>query len=153
MFHQWYLVKTISQDSLIRESVSESSSVLNFRILFLIINYNHIWQWGIRSLTNWRNQLRLWSNFMGLKSRYLNVKFKHHVSISYWIWKNWFILISIYLFYRFWWLQITVLADGGDWLELEKFSKSKKSPIGYEVIFDQLFNHVSLFLKSFYVKN
>ncbi|KAI0208261.1 hypothetical protein LSAT2_007078 [Lamellibrachia satsuma] len=34
---------------------------------------------------------------------------------------------------RFWWLKISALAQAGDWLELEKFSKSKKSPIGYEV--------------------
>ncbi|RWS09868.1 vacuolar protein sorting-associated protein 16-like protein [Dinothrombium tinctorium] len=34
---------------------------------------------------------------------------------------------------RFWWLKITVLAEQGQWLELEKFSKVKKSPIGYEV--------------------
>ncbi|KAK2188750.1 hypothetical protein NP493_123g03022 [Ridgeia piscesae] len=33
---------------------------------------------------------------------------------------------------RYWWLKISALAQAGDWLELEKFSKSKKSPIGYE---------------------
>ncbi|KAK2169318.1 hypothetical protein LSH36_11g09017 [Paralvinella palmiformis] len=33
---------------------------------------------------------------------------------------------------RYWWLRIQALAECGDWLELEKFSKSKKSPIGYE---------------------
>ncbi|XP_032879449.1 vacuolar protein sorting-associated protein 16 homolog [Amblyraja radiata] len=32
---------------------------------------------------------------------------------------------------RFWWLKIAALAEKGDWEELEKFSKSKKSPIGY----------------------
>lgn len=32
---------------------------------------------------------------------------------------------------RFWWLKLTALADREDWEELEKFSKSKKSPIGY----------------------
>ncbi|KAF2892196.1 hypothetical protein ILUMI_13977 [Ignelater luminosus] len=32
---------------------------------------------------------------------------------------------------RFWWLRIQTLADLGDWVELEKFSKTKKSPIGY----------------------
>ncbi|CAI5784904.1 sorting-associated 16 homolog [Podarcis lilfordi] len=32
---------------------------------------------------------------------------------------------------RFWWLKISALAEQGDWEELEKFSKSKKSPIGY----------------------
>lgn len=34
---------------------------------------------------------------------------------------------------RFWWLKISVLADQNEWIELEKFGKSKKSPIGYEV--------------------
>lgn len=33
---------------------------------------------------------------------------------------------------RFWWLRIQVLAETFQWSELEKFSKSKKSPIGYE---------------------
>lgn len=33
---------------------------------------------------------------------------------------------------RFWWLRMTVLAESFQWDELEKFSKSKKSPIGYE---------------------
>ncbi|XP_075772198.1 vacuolar protein sorting-associated protein 16 homolog [Pelodiscus sinensis] len=32
---------------------------------------------------------------------------------------------------RFWWLKISALAERDDWEELEKFSKSKKSPIGY----------------------
>ncbi|KAF5305511.1 hypothetical protein FQA39_LY01602 [Lamprigera yunnana] len=32
---------------------------------------------------------------------------------------------------RYWWLRIQTLADAGDWAELEKFSKLKKSPIGY----------------------
>uniref|UniRef100_A0A663NFC1 Vacuolar protein sorting-associated protein 16 homolog n=1 Tax=Athene cunicularia TaxID=194338 RepID=A0A663NFC1_ATHCN len=34
---------------------------------------------------------------------------------------------------RYWWLKISALANRGDWEELEKFSKSKKSPIGYLV--------------------
>ena len=33
---------------------------------------------------------------------------------------------------RFWWLRIQVLAENFQWDELEKFSKLKKSPIGYE---------------------
>ncbi|XP_006874900.1 PREDICTED: vacuolar protein sorting-associated protein 16 homolog isoform X2 [Chrysochloris asiatica] len=32
---------------------------------------------------------------------------------------------------RLWWLKLTALADLEEWEELEKFSKSKKSPIGY----------------------
>ncbi|XP_053114089.1 vacuolar protein sorting-associated protein 16 homolog isoform X2 [Hemicordylus capensis] len=32
---------------------------------------------------------------------------------------------------RFWWLKISALAEREDWEELEKFSKGKKSPIGY----------------------
>ncbi|KAH6930577.1 hypothetical protein HPB50_014743 [Hyalomma asiaticum] len=35
---------------------------------------------------------------------------------------------------RFWWLKIKVLANEKHWTELEKFSKSKKSPIGYECL-------------------
>uniref|UniRef100_A0A6B0VFB1 Vacuolar protein sorting-associated protein 16 homolog n=1 Tax=Ixodes ricinus TaxID=34613 RepID=A0A6B0VFB1_IXORI len=37
---------------------------------------------------------------------------------------------------RFWWLKLSVLAEGNQWIELEKFSKSKKSPIGYEPFID-----------------
>lgn len=32
---------------------------------------------------------------------------------------------------RYWWLKLTALAEKEDWIELENFSKSKKSPIGY----------------------
>lgn len=33
---------------------------------------------------------------------------------------------------RYWWIRIQVLSETFQWDELEKFSKSKKSPIGYE---------------------
>ncbi|XP_040295582.1 vacuolar protein sorting-associated protein 16 homolog isoform X2 [Bufo bufo] len=32
---------------------------------------------------------------------------------------------------RYWWLKISALAEKEDWEELENFSKTKKSPIGY----------------------
>lgn len=32
---------------------------------------------------------------------------------------------------RYWWLRIRGLAEKRNWMELEKLSKSKKSPIGY----------------------
>lgn len=32
---------------------------------------------------------------------------------------------------RFWWLKVKALAQIKDWVNLEKFSKEKKSPIGY----------------------
>ncbi|XP_066599627.1 vacuolar protein sorting-associated protein 16 homolog [Prorops nasuta] len=38
---------------------------------------------------------------------------------------------------RYWWLRIQCLADNDSWEELDKFSKSKKSPIGYEPFIDQ----------------
>lgn len=34
---------------------------------------------------------------------------------------------------RFWWTKILVESSQGNWGELDRFSKSKKSPIGYEV--------------------
>ena len=40
---------------------------------------------------------------------------------------NWHCLI------RYWWAKIRGLASVGDFEELERFSKQKKSPIGYEV--------------------
>lgn len=33
---------------------------------------------------------------------------------------------------RYWWIRIQILTEKFQWDELEKFSKSKKSPIGYE---------------------
>lgn len=33
---------------------------------------------------------------------------------------------------KWWWLQIQVMAEQSQWEALEKFSKAKKSPIGYE---------------------
>ncbi|XP_033327025.1 vacuolar protein sorting 16 [Megalopta genalis] len=38
---------------------------------------------------------------------------------------------------RYWWLRIQCLAEKGMWTELEKLSKSKKSPIGYEPFIDE----------------
>ncbi|XP_043465460.1 vacuolar protein sorting-associated protein 16 homolog [Leptopilina heterotoma] len=38
---------------------------------------------------------------------------------------------------RYWWLRIQSLAKKGLWTEMEKFSKSKKSPIGYEPFIDE----------------
>ena len=35
---------------------------------------------------------------------------------------------------RFWWIKIKALASIADWLNLEKFAKEKKSPIGYGYI-------------------
>ncbi|XP_069702504.1 vacuolar protein sorting-associated protein 16 homolog [Periplaneta americana] len=37
---------------------------------------------------------------------------------------------------RYWWLRILSLSELGDWVELDKFSKSKKSPIGIEPFVD-----------------
>nr|CAG4638259.1 EOG090X01BU [Cyclestheria hislopi] len=37
---------------------------------------------------------------------------------------------------RLWWLKVTTLAEIGDWEELEKLSRTKKSPIGYEPFVD-----------------
>lgn len=34
---------------------------------------------------------------------------------------------------RYWWTKVAVESSQGNWAELEKFSRSKKSPIGYEV--------------------
>ncbi|KAL5009861.1 hypothetical protein ScPMuIL_012166 [Solemya velum] len=33
---------------------------------------------------------------------------------------------------RFWWLRINALAEVGEWTELERFSKTKKPPVGIE---------------------
>ena len=30
-------------------------------------------------------------------------------------------------------MKISILAEKNDWIELDRFAKSKKSPIGYEV--------------------
>lgn len=34
---------------------------------------------------------------------------------------------------RYWWLKLKSLSKKDEWEELEKFSKTKKSPIGYLV--------------------
>lgn len=44
----------------------------------------------------------------------------------------------------YWWLRIQNIADNDDWKELDKFSKLKKSPIGYAPFVDvclQKHNH------------
>ncbi|CAG2117553.1 unnamed protein product [Medioppia subpectinata] len=42
---------------------------------------------------------------------------------------------------RYWWLKMTILAETAEFLELEKFSKIKKSPIGYEPFVDICLEH------------
>jgi len=48
-----------------------------------------------------------------------------------------YVLYGIDLYYnlifRYWWARLSILAKQEDWNELEKLSKIKKSPIGYEV--------------------
>eukprot|EP00040_Diaphanoeca_grandis_P031802 m.191021 g.191021 ORF g.191021 m.191021 type:complete len:861 (-) comp32419_c1_seq1:81-2663(-) len=38
---------------------------------------------------------------------------------------------------RFWWIKVKALADANNFSELERFSKAKKSPIGYEPFVDE----------------
>jgi hypothetical protein len=41
---------------------------------------------------------------------------------------------------KFWWLKVRALAYNKDWAELDRFSKVRKSPIGYEVCKDMICN-------------
>uniref|UniRef100_A0A8C4QZR3 Vacuolar protein sorting-associated protein 16 homolog n=1 Tax=Eptatretus burgeri TaxID=7764 RepID=A0A8C4QZR3_EPTBU len=52
---------------------------------------------------------------------------------------------------RWWWLKVEALAYLGDWLELEKFSKSKKSPIGYQPFVDACLKHGNRFEARKYI--
>lgn len=47
------------------------------------------------------------------------------------------VLLAFYTFllHRFYWLKVRALAESKSWLELDRFSKARKSPIGYEVRF------------------
>ena len=45
-------------------------------------------------------------------------------------------MMSFTLFTRLWWLKVNTLAETGEWEELEKLSRAKKSPIGYEPFVD-----------------
>ncbi|KAJ2947401.1 hypothetical protein O0L34_g17178 [Tuta absoluta] len=42
---------------------------------------------------------------------------------------------------RYWWLRILTLAERDEWGELDKFSKAKKSPVGYEPFVDACLKH------------
>ncbi|GAB1599866.1 vacuolar protein sorting-associated protein 16 homolog [Argonauta hians] len=42
---------------------------------------------------------------------------------------------------RFWWLKINALAKSGLWEELDKFSKTKKPPVGMEAFVDVCMKH------------
>lgn len=50
---------------------------------------------------------------------------------------------------RYWWLRILCLAQLGDWEELVRFSKSKKSPIGYEPFVDVCVKYKSAYAEQF----
>lgn len=52
---------------------------------------------------------------------------------------------------RYWWLRVKVLAELRDWAELEKFSKSKKSPIGYEPFVDACLENENKFEAAKYM--
>lgn len=47
-----------------------------------------------------------------------------------------FMFLCTIWFFRYWWLRIQTLAFLDEWTELEKFSKVKKSPIGYAPFVD-----------------
>jgi hypothetical protein len=47
------------------------------------------------------------------------------------------VLVCSVPFCRFWIVKVKALAQSRNWPELEKFSKSKKSPIGYEPFADE----------------
>lgn len=61
-------------------------------------------------------------------------------------------LIFLSYLWRYWWLKLKSLAEKEDWEELEKFSKTKKSPIGYLVritlplIYIYFFKKIEMFL-------
>lgn len=42
---------------------------------------------------------------------------------------------------KYWWLQIQVMAEQSQWEALEKFAKTKKSPIGYEPFVEVCLKH------------
>lgn len=52
---------------------------------------------------------------------------------------------------RFWWLKLKALAEKADWEELEKFAKSKKSPIGYLPFVEVCIKHHSKYEARKYV--
>lgn len=52
---------------------------------------------------------------------------------------------------RYWWLKISALAEKEDWEELENFSKSKKSPIGYLPYVEICMKHRNKFEAKKYV--
>ena len=41
--------------------------------------------------------------------------------------------VILYILIRYWWLRIGALAEAGEWMELEKFSRTKKPILGMEV--------------------
>ncbi|XP_008323608.1 vacuolar protein sorting-associated protein 16 homolog [Cynoglossus semilaevis] len=52
---------------------------------------------------------------------------------------------------RYWWLKLKSLAEKSEWEELEKFSKSKKSPIGYLAFVEVCMKHNNTFEAKKYV--
>ncbi|RMX51789.1 hypothetical protein pdam_00011635 [Pocillopora damicornis] len=46
------------------------------------------------------------------------------------------VLPKLHRTFKFYWLKVRALAENKSWLELDRFSKARKSPIGYEPFFD-----------------
>jgi len=45
------------------------------------------------------------------------------------------LMVLCFFLVRFYWLKVRSLAESRNWLELDRFSKARKSLIGYEVNF------------------
>ncbi|XP_026473948.1 vacuolar protein sorting-associated protein 16 homolog [Ctenocephalides felis] len=52
---------------------------------------------------------------------------------------------------RYWWLRIESYAENDEWSELEKFSKARKSPVGYEPFIDVCLKYNNIFEAQKYV--
>lgn len=55
------------------------------------------------------------------------------------------------MYFRYWWLRIESHAENDEWSELEKFSKARKSPVGYEPFIDVCLKYNNIFEAQKYV--
>ena len=59
----------------------------------------------------------------------------HHLFFNVFVFggENFFSFILFFTIFRYWWIKIQALAEAGEWVELDKFSRNKKPPVGMEV--------------------
>lgn len=115
--------------------VGANVTVTTSKIFHLLVSQNHL-KVDLKNHASWPD---IETTHVVLLSCW-HIIYKLLCFVAYWIvnWLGTFVFANVCMpacvgAFRYWWMRVSALAEAGDWAELEKFSKSKKPPIGMEV--------------------